>query len=153
MHNSVAKQSLHHDEDLLGSSADPLLGLLRFVRVCHTELDGMAFAIFATAALVDSIEGLLLTAPELDATELSTAGYGHQQLGHACCTERLTYGNHGLEPDVVACHELTWHQGLQCKAILITLDLHHHHTAGSSLVEGEGEGRGATRQAVGVGRA
>lgn len=93
------------------------------MRVRHTEPDSMSFAALHIAALVDSIERLLLIAPQLDAAELSTAGNDHEQLWQACWAGGVAHGHHGLEADVVAGHELAWDQWFQCKPILISLDL------------------------------
>ena len=83
----------------------------------------MSFATLHIAALVDGIERLLLTAAQLDAAELSTAGNGHQQLWQACWAGGVAHGHHGLEADVVAGHQLAWDHGFQYKPILISLDL------------------------------
>ena len=113
----------YHDEDLLRARADPLLGLLWLVWVRHTESDGMSFAVLSTAALVNGIEGLLLTASELDGTALSALGNGHQQLWQACWAGGCAHGHHSLEADVVAGHQLAREQWLQSKTILVSLDL------------------------------
>ena len=102
----------YHDEDLLRTRADPLLGLLRLVWVRHTKSDGMNFAVLSTAALVDGIQGLLLTAPQLDGTALSALGNGHQQLWQACWAGGGAHGHHSLEADVVAGHQLARKQWL-----------------------------------------
>ena len=125
----LAQQSLpkdidYHDEDLLRTSIDPLLCLLGLMRVWHTEPDSMSLAaLHIAAALVDSIEWLLLTAAQLDAAELSTAGNLHEQLWQACWAGGVAHGHHGLEADVVASHQLAWDHGFQCKPILIRPDL------------------------------
>lgn len=128
-HPNTALQ--YHDEDLLRSTADPLLCLLRLVWVRHTKPDSMALPILgsarvtaaATAALVDGIQRLLLTAPQLDAAELSAASYTHEQVAQASRARSGTYGHHGLEANVVLGHELARHQWVQGKAILISLNL------------------------------
>ena len=99
---------MYHDEDLLSASANPLLGLLWLMWVWHTEPDCMTFALLGATALVNGIQGLLLTAPQLDAAELSTASYGHEQLRQACWTGGVAHGHHGLESNIVPCHELAW---------------------------------------------
>ena len=83
-HSSGQSEPHYHDEDLLRTTADPLLCLLRLVLVWHTESDSMCFSILATAtttttaAFVDGVQRLLLTAPELDAVKLSAASYEHE---------------------------------------------------------------------------
>ena len=83
----------------------------------------MSFAVLSTAALVDGIQGLLLTASQLDGTALSALGNGHQQLWQACWTGGGAHGHHSLEADVVAGHQLAREQRLQSKPVLISLDL------------------------------
>ena len=122
----------YHNEDLLWTTADPLFCLLRLVWVRHTKPDSMCLPILATAttaaaaaaaAFVDGVQRLLLTAPELDAAELSTASYAHEQVRQASRARGGTYGRHGLEADVVLGHQLARHQWVQGKAILIALNL------------------------------
>lgn len=86
-------------------------------------LAAIAAAVAAAAALVDGIQRLLLTAPELDAAEFCAACYAHQQVGQAGRAGGRADGHHGLEADVVLGHQLARHQWVQRKAILIRLNL------------------------------
>ena len=115
----------YHDENLLRSTANPLLRLLRLVWIGHTEPDSMRFPILAAAAaaLVDGIQRLLLTAPELDTAELCAACYAHEQVGQASRARSRANGLHGLEADVMLGHQLAGHQWVKGKAILIGLNL------------------------------
>ena len=120
----VISCSSHHDKDLLCRGADSLFSFLRFAGVRNTESDIVGFVCRVAAAFVNSVQRLLLTAAQLDAGELLTPGDCHEQIWQASMTRDGTDVLHGLEVNVVVCHELAWDQWLQCKAILISLNLH-----------------------------